>query len=141
YALGVWSVHTENSHSFLIDTLPHHCIYLVHFQRTFWEKGKPRGMQAPRACIPLEPRQGRSPAPLFPNSSLDFALGQITCGVLRRTVLWLHQSLRRGVEFLSTFQRTSPGTVPDVKWKPAQSMGSIGPDTQEQTDERNPHDC
>src|SRR5437763_16817471 len=54
----------------------------MHFQRTFWEKRKPRGMQAPQACLPLEPRQGRSPdtcppdrVPPFPNSSLDLALG------------------------------------------------------------------
>ncbi len=55
------------------------------------------------------------------------------CGALWCTVLWLHQSLRRGVRFLSTFQRTSPGTVSYMTWKPAQSMGLIGPDEQEQT--------
>src|SRR5947209_6936710 len=42
--------------------------HLVHFQRTFLGKGEAKG-------TPLEPRQGRSPAPPFPNSSLDFALG------------------------------------------------------------------
>jgi len=50
YALVVWSVRTEGDRSFLIDTLPRHCIYL----------------------------------------------GQMVCGALRRTVLLLHQSLRRG---------------------------------------------
>ena len=29
---------------------------------------------------------------------------------------------------MSTFQLTSPGTVPHVTWKPAQSMGPIGPE-------------
>src|SRR5437899_4047306 len=41
--------------------------YLVHFQRTFLGKGEAKG-------TPLEPRQGRTPAPPFPNRSLDFAL-------------------------------------------------------------------
>src|SRR5438270_12695971 len=40
---------------------------LVHCQRAFLGKGEAKG-------TPLEPRQGRSPAPPFPNSSLDFAL-------------------------------------------------------------------
>src|SRR5881227_1484671 len=40
---------------------------VMHFQRTFLGKGEAKG-------TPLEPRQGRSPAPPFPNSSLDFAL-------------------------------------------------------------------
>ena len=41
----------------------------MHFQRTFLGKGEAKG-------TPLEPRQGRSPAPPFPNRSLDFALGR-----------------------------------------------------------------
>src|SRR5947209_19608661 len=44
--------------------------HLVHFQRTFLGKGEAKG-------TPLEPRQGRSPAPPFPNRSLDFALGRL----------------------------------------------------------------
>src|SRR5947209_17905768 len=42
---------------------------LVHFQRPFLGKGESKG-------TPLEPRQGRSPALPFPNSSLDLALGK-----------------------------------------------------------------
>src|SRR4051812_43306624 len=43
--------------------------YQCIFNGPFWEKekGESKG-------TPLEPRQGRSPAPPFPNSSLDFAL-------------------------------------------------------------------
>src|SRR5205085_8548397 len=37
---------------------------VMHFQRTFLGKGESKG-------TPLEPRQGRTPAPPFPNRSLD----------------------------------------------------------------------